>query len=267
MHSLLESAWMKVDRANAHFNRLKAEIEAFGDGQFDRIGVYLDRQTGEKIYRLDRPTEEAPPKLSPIIGDALFGYRSALDHLIWALVLVSGNTPDETTEFPIFWHRSRFTSSRRVQAISKSVTPEIYAAIKREQPFEGSPGGLLLWRLHNLHNVDKHRHFNLVTSFYWGALTHPRDIQIWRAISDRLMTNFGRVEQGTELARIPREYVDVDFYPTFAIAFGDETAAPGEPVEQVVGGIDDLVHNILDQYERAFFFNDPTALGSYWNSL
>ena len=253
MHSLLESAWMKVDRANAHFIDLKAEIEAFGNRQLDCVGVDRDRQTGEKVYRLDRPTEDPPPKLNAIIGDALFGYRSALDHLMWALVRISGGKPDGTTAFPIYLKRRGFESSGRVQALLASVTPEIRAAIQREQPFEGQVGGVILWQLNKLQNVDKHRHFNLITSFYWGAFPGPGDIQIWRSIADKLTPNLGRVEQGAELGRIPGELMDMDFYPTFAIAFGDDTAALGGPVEQVLGGIDDAVHNILDQYERLFF--------------
>lgn len=147
MHSLLESAWMKVDRANAHFIGLKTEIEAFGNRQLDRVGVYQDRQTGEEVYRLDRPTENPPQKLNAVIGDALFGYRSALDHLMWALVRVSGRQPDETTAFPIFLKRSRFESSGRVQALLESVTPEIRTAVEQEQPFKGQVSGVTLWQL------------------------------------------------------------------------------------------------------------------------
>lgn len=254
MHPLLESTWMKVNRANIHLEHLNAQIDTFSERQFQSIGVYLDRQTGEEIYRLDRPTEEPPAYFSPIIGDALFNYRSALDHLMWALVYKSGNTPDNFIAFPIFWDEADFLRSRRAKHTMESVTPEVQAAVKREQPYSGyTIGGLLVWRLHQLHIVDKHRHFNLVYSFYMGAWGNPADLQVWRAIANRVMTNLGRVEQGTILARIPREYVHVDFYPTFETAFSEASDAPGEPVRQVLGGIDDLVHNIVDEYQRLFF--------------
>lgn len=269
MHPLLESSWAKVNRANTHFNDLKTKINTFTERQFHSIGVYSDKHTGEKVYRLDRTVEEPPAELSLYIGDSLFNYRSALDHLMWALVRRSDNIPDDTTAFPIFRNQTEFQQSRRVKKTMEAVTPNIRALVERAQPFgrESNPGGLLLWRLHKLHNVDKHRHFNLINAFYWGAWPNPADLQVWRSIADKVMKNFGRVEQGTELARIPPEYVDVNFYPTFEIAFGDTTEAPGEPVIEVLGGIADHITNLLDQYERLFFYNDPKALGSDWAAL
>jgi len=256
MRPFLQSAWLKVERANRHLRALNESIAQYSQSQFNRVGVYFHRETGEKIFRLDRPLDEPPPQFSPIIGDVLFGYRSALDHLMRELVIISGSCPTDGTQFPICDTRERFHG--RGERMWRGVTPAIQATLEREQPYCGHNnfGGELLVTLRDLNNIDKHRHFNLVVSIYQGTLPEDLsqiDINTLRGFTDKIIINAGRIEAGAELARIPRDYVHVDFSPSFSIAFA-ESGWPTEEISisHVLGGIADHVTYILDEYEQDF---------------
>jgi hypothetical protein len=100
-------------------------------------------------------------------GDVIHNLRSALDHLAQHLALV--NTPTLTSkelrgvEFPISEtlaeYKSPGTKARKV----KGIHPRAIEAIDRFEPYGGGNGqfSTLLWRLHALDNIDKHR--NLFT--------------------------------------------------------------------------------------------------------
>ena len=257
MNPLLESAWAKMKRANGHLGTFKTLADGFGEAKLKNVGTYLDAVTGDKVYQLDIPLQQPPPSFSPIIGDALFDYRSALDHLMWALVSVSGNTPDKRTQFPIFDNSEGFNDPGRGGRMWRGVTSVIKAALELEQPYDRQrrPGQRLLWLLHQLHRVDKHRHFNLVVSAHYGVYAQGEYIDaVRKALTDpKTVQRRGRVEQNTELVRIPQRHAAMNFHPTFDVAFGEGTDAPFEFVRHVLGGIDDYVGDILDDFEQRFF--------------
>src|SRR5260370_38852808 len=74
-----------------------------------RVTSSADASPGEHILWLEvvRPP---PPEISLTLGDCLHDFRSALDHLMWQLVLATGGQPTASTQFPIFWSR-RLVSS------------------------------------------------------------------------------------------------------------------------------------------------------------
>jgi hypothetical protein len=274
MYPLLESAWIKLQRADSHLERLKAQVEAFLERQRHVVLPHLDRKSGEIVFWVHRPLEEPPSEMYPVIGDALFNYRSALDHLMWALVIQSGGQPQPgATQFPIYDTREAFFHERRGGRRWAGVSTRIRAVLEREQPYYGgdSVKSGLLRLLDGLHNVDKHRHFSLTTGAFAGFFEPAGDIRIeaLRSINQSAIFSHGggRVKQGTVLARIPRQYVNVEFNPAFDVIFDETTEAPNQKVLLVLGGIADVVHDILDQYERLFFYDDSTALGRHWDEL
>ena len=298
MKLLLESAWLKVDRANQHVELLREELEQFSRAQCKYVRVH--RESFNVVYRLEGPPEEPPAHLSPIIGEALFGYRSALDHLMWELVEVSDGEPDRYTQFPIFDTPDDFHRGKRMQ---RGLSPEIAAAIEREQPFPppGPPmpwgelpsstraqvmGGMDLAHLRDLHNIDKHRTFNLVTGIYEDVVPrHLRQaggIQGWREfLAEIESASKGKLVAGDILARVPRRYANVEFEFSFSVAFdegwipkselvqrgrrsrpsqvNDDTGYPtpseldgGQSVLQTLGGIGGRVSDILEDYAERF---------------
>lgn len=254
MHPLLESARLKVERGETHLISLRAPIDTFLERHPKVVESYIESDTGEKIYRLQRALQKPPAELSPIVGDTLHNFRSALDHLMWEVVQRCGGMPIEgITQFPIFESIDAFRDSERIRQVLKGVWPEVQTMLERLQPGGGSNPvtEMLLASVHHLNIVDKHRHPNLMTTAHLGLLpVHGRDIHIAREIQDSLFSGVGRVEQSAILGRIPREHVDVPFVPTFDVAFGEGSAA-GQPVIPLLDSIRAQVESLLHDFGHA----------------
>jgi hypothetical protein len=126
----------------------------------------------EHIYWVHNPP--APdPQWSVIVGDCLHNLRSALDYLAYQLVLVSGNKPNESTQFPIRKssygaRRGRFRrwlgGKSQPAEISGGVRDDILKVVQAIQPYNrGNRIGEQLWMLHQLDVIDKHRQLLLTT--------------------------------------------------------------------------------------------------------
>ena len=114
---------MKLDRAKAHFEALKRDVDAFlGQPHPYRASIKFDTKASE--YRLiGHVDRDAPPELGPVIGDFLFNLRSTLDHLAWELVRANGQTPDKRTEFPIFLARDDFHATIKKDLLHRRSWP------------------------------------------------------------------------------------------------------------------------------------------------
>lgn len=91
----LDGVWAKLDRGEEHLKTLASEIDAFINRDPQPFGFsipYLNPETGwHTVYGI---VEDTPPeRLGVILGDVLHNIRSALDHLVWQLVLLNGGEP------------------------------------------------------------------------------------------------------------------------------------------------------------------------------
>jgi len=144
----------KLERADKHIFDLTELRDAWKEGEEDRIGIENDPKTGNRIYKvIDIPPI---PEDTPLIaGDAVHNIRSALDHLAHALmVLGKGSSgPFTRVQFPIAINSKNFeTAKTRI----KEARPEAIKAIEDIQPYGGGTGEIL-WHLHSLDIIDKHR--------------------------------------------------------------------------------------------------------------
>ena len=105
-----------------------------------------------------------PPSSGPSDwGEILYNLRSALDHLVWRLVLVNGEEPGRHNAFPIVNDESKWdeVKTRKLKGLSRDVA----ARIERLQPYTGGIGlqfNVFAFRtLHTLCNIDKHRYLML----------------------------------------------------------------------------------------------------------
>ncbi|MFC7794158.1 hypothetical protein [Streptomyces cinereoruber] len=116
-----------------------------------------DRRSLEVRLRI----KSAPPvqEWALILGDALYGLRSALDACVWEYAHIDGAAPPnpERVQFPVVRKRRNWTDvrSRSLQ----SVPDEVAERIELLQPFHGGgdPDGHPLSLLSDLNNLDKHR--------------------------------------------------------------------------------------------------------------
>lgn len=263
MHPLLKSARRKLEWANQGRKSLIEQIDSYGNSQLKFVEKEIDPNTDADVYRLTKPLLEPPSKIQSTIGDVLFNYRASLDHLMSALIRISGNDPSPQTQFPIYENPTSQDNPWRGESKlkgAKNVIKEIIEAQHMAYPLARE----FLWELHRLNNIDKHIDSLSIAGYYAGTFhkSGKEDLLVWRMIQDDLMLNVGPIEPGTVLAQIPREHAHRTFVPSFELAFGDNCEKfKGDDVRGTIGGISDVVTDIHDQFEALFFDNDRSRLG------
>src|SRR5687768_4903488 len=80
---------VKIERAKKHVDDLNVAVCSFLDSKPYLVGAKRDPQTRRPIYYLTS-VQSVPTTIAAIAGDVLHALRSALDHLAFSLVEVSG---------------------------------------------------------------------------------------------------------------------------------------------------------------------------------
>jgi hypothetical protein len=225
-----------------HVNRIQQEHSALIESE--DCGVISDLKADPgylavKVYCRRPPS----PEWSIHAGEALYQFRSALDHLACWLTEKNGEPVEEKTEFPIFLERDDFRNSdgtlkKRVRQRIGGMSSDDQAAIEREQPFnrtEGMPADDPLWLLYRLSNYDRHQFLHLIELA--AATGYNEFTPSWFARHvTQVSANFGPFERETEVSRFDISYdgppvaVQVKNHVTFEIAFGKEGPGAGMPV-------------------------------------
>ena|GEM_PF-4112858 len=159
----------KLERADMHLADLNARIAAYNVKNY-RIVRNDNFKARQITYRL-RDISACPTDIPVIIGEIVYHWRSALDHLAACLV---DNPPGSTTittecEFPI-WHQAVASSGRRYPGrftpLYGALGTTIQGKIDVLQPFDPnsrfSPDVHPLWLLHGINNIDKHRAIHVI---------------------------------------------------------------------------------------------------------
>ncbi len=166
----LQGCIARVDRAEAHFQSLRAEMHAYNIHAEDEGSLFeadFESKGNVLTFRCTH-TVEFPISWSLWVGDVMHNLHSALDNLVWAL----GNNrsgkknPPDTSAFPIVLHENEWFTER-VKKCLLGVGPQERALIEAHQPFMrrnpfGVEGGIapkhnVLARIKNYSNWDKHR--------------------------------------------------------------------------------------------------------------
>ncbi len=151
---------------------LSADIDELCANIRQAIVHEIDTDAGEQrwVYRGAAP--EVPIEWSIRVGEILYNLRSALDHLVWQLVLASGNRPTRFNQFPILDSEEQWTPARIVKVL-EGVSDENKKIVRYLQPFNPvlqlpvdgkyrACNAQVFRTLRELCNIDKHRHLNLV---------------------------------------------------------------------------------------------------------
>ena len=155
----------KIHRSRECLESLRSDTTAFCE--YRRQWRTLRMESGLSNPALRRfDTRESDPGYVPIdfpirVGEIAYNLRSALDHVVHALVLDNNEEPSKQNEFPIFNEEAdyRRDAPRKLKGIAKDRCD----LIESFQPFQGGIGRHL-WMLHIICNVDKHRHLNVVNT-------------------------------------------------------------------------------------------------------
>ena len=187
-------------------------------------GIVRDVCDGDEqvwIYRNETP--EAPLRWSILIGEILSNLRSALDHLVWQLVLDNEQTPGRHNEFPIAKNHQHW-QQEKVRTL-KGVSQRHQAMIGYLQPYSGRinlPFGVSRLKvLDDLSNIEKHRH--LVVAVIASNGIEPMTLEFNQAELGDLNTRppfkgtvfNAKIEKGKVLARFNN--ADTPLYPSFLV--------------------------------------------------
>jgi hypothetical protein len=175
----LHGCELKIARANEHLSALEAEALRF-PAEHDpcELALESDLDSGWHTLGVTR-VEELPPEWGVIVGDIAHNLHSALDHLVWQLVLANGEKPGAWTYFPIISEEGDFlrraicpSDDKRAMLHGLDWRGEAVAMIERLQPYN-TPKGVR--RLHPLRilnavsNADKHRVVHAGLTAFWSA--------------------------------------------------------------------------------------------------
>lgn len=256
----LDGPRSKVDRAKEHIGDLESTIERFFESDPYKISIKDNPQSGKREWVVTE-VADLPTSLALITGDAVHNLKSALDHLIWQLVIANGGKPDEMrTEFPIWGSEAKFEAGKpgNAKGISEGALKVLYGL----KPYKG--GNAALWLLSRLDIIDKHRLVLAVGTAYESlqynigarvrAKANDAPGQEWLAkVPDVILPILPEgkypVEPGVPVFSAPLEdesHDDVKF--RFGIALGESEVPEGEPVLKVLGELTGFANEVIDLF-------------------
>jgi hypothetical protein len=157
MTQLLDSANAKVLRAEETAQALLAEIGAFIDANPTPYRIVGELRNGNEYVFTAFGQLEIPIRFPVLIGEVMYQLRTALDHLLGALVTQNGGTPTDRHQFPIASTSTRFAEAVKRGDI-RGVSATAASLIEATQPYQADhPTPALLSLLREWNNADKHR--------------------------------------------------------------------------------------------------------------
>ena len=151
----LDDIRSQIQRAEKHINDFRAEVELFRATNPYRIASQPNLQASHIIYDVLK-ADAIPPPIPAVAGDVLQNLRTALDYLACSLVPGCRQNLSEHIYFPIL--KKAPTPDQINTAFDgkvKGASEEAINKIASLKPYKG--GDDVLWRLHMLNNIHKHR--------------------------------------------------------------------------------------------------------------
>jgi len=266
----LDGCFAKLERAWEHLDLLHRELGAYLERGPYR--VLVQRKPDDAWYVATMFIEDSPVRLGVVLGDFVQNLRSALDHLVWQLVLAQGGKPQRSNTFPIYRAQEDFIRDvicgPKHRAALEGIDPQsdAWAYVEGLQPHHARDPrfhGLNLLRMFS--DTDKHQLVQTVMSF--PAPWAVRDILDWdpRAIPLETKTDYpagSPLMDGAEIAELrfdpkgPDPQVYVKGTPALDIAFGKGFPAEEGDIALYVPSFDTMrieVANIVQTAKRRFF--------------
>jgi hypothetical protein len=240
----IETLKLKIERANLHIHELEREIEAYRQTKPYSLKPDTDPSTGNEIIHLDLP-EIIPPNLSVITGDVLHNLRSALDQLACRLAELSGVSNTKGVYFPFGRSSEEFETSAKEKIRKLNISAQTF--IRNLRPYNG--GNDLLWSLHVLNIMDKHRLLVPV-----GSLANINGVPVGAPLYELMAPDFDAIQEG--MTQVPLRLTPIFNYNiqfTFDIAFRDIEPIKDQSVLTTLNRQSNLVSEILNLAQREFF--------------
>jgi hypothetical protein len=210
-----------------HRKDLERRIERFVNTNAYSVIRQDDVEAGKRAWVVQ--VNKRPPLIrwGALIGECLFNFRSALDHLAYDLA-VAYSAPlspqaESDSEFPIFVDRAptKTELKRKIGAVH----PKARNLIETMQPY-GRTDRAALKYLHLLHNFDKHGTLHLVQGvsigiIHWGERDPDFEHIVFRSFID------GGILARAPLTSASEHDDDPDFM--FGVAFSETGPGASAP--------------------------------------
>jgi hypothetical protein len=211
MAANLDGVREKLRRADYHLTQLKESVNEWGTSENKTDPFVVKDDKKHKILIIShgevRPNNPTWPLL---VGDIVHNLRSALDHLVCQLAVLNGNSVSccDKTYFPICICKSDLDKAERC---SRLLHQDAFTEIKNLQPYKTAAlSGLdpeldILWIIHKLDIIDKHRLLVVVGKYF-------RAVDMSYAFNDAYPTevpvnsDWKPLEAGAEVGRIDYSY-------------------------------------------------------------
>ena len=188
-----------------------------------------------------------------MVGEFLHNTRSALDNLVWQLVLRSGATPSNRNQFPIFTDPARPPAQGRLDTMLRGVSADHRTVIEELQPYRGGHIHRLAKRaltiLANLSNIDKHRYLHPAFGVIDPQNPAQAKIRSTHPLLEQRISP-GLLYDGAEILAIrvaPEAKVIVEGKLTMDVAFGE----PGVTVS-LLDGVHQQAVRVVERFQPAF---------------
>ena len=250
-HSPVHGALLKVVRAEERLANLTALIQTYSEANPTQIEKKLDPATGDRVFRV-RILSAPPVEWSIDIGEIVHGLRTSLDHLAWQAVIQNGRQPGRDTAFPVAESEAKFPTL--LDRCLGGVGQPFRDFVRRLRPFKG--GDPILWPLHQLDVIDKHRLLIPVGAAHRSVSVRTRMSVPWQPdpiVFPQLTLNPADRQfplgDGAEIFRDcgtwPAEVHQDDPIFTFEVAFGEKDVVDGVAIVPTLRAMASRVHEVV----------------------
>jgi hypothetical protein len=243
---LVRGPLLKIERAKQHVTDLDGKISEYVAGTPFELRVREREQLRDRLIYI-QAEPPIPDEFALILGDAVHNLRTALDHLIFAIVRDEAPQPRQVG-FPFVEKEESLTSAiatRQVHIAPK----EVIAALHALKPYPA--GNKYLHAVKSIDERDKH-HFILtvglgieLTFSQLGNLVGAARLPGLVPTNARVATVGDFCVQLSAEEAKPDSDRKADFQPPFTIGFGQGETLVGEPVipalKQMASATEDAV--------------------------
>ena len=266
-----DGIFAKISRAVGQKSSLEADMDRFCADVRRSIVHEVREDANEQVWVFRGSTPNVPIEWSVRLGEILYNLRSALDHLIWRLVLANGREPGWRNEFPIVKKQSDW-QSQKTQKKLKGVSSTVKTMVEQLQPYAGGinlPFNVAaFWTLHSLCNIDKHRHLNMVIVRPYGIKpivfghNHPPLHRPNTSPPLKAWGSGGKIEKDKVLLRLNSAVQE--FHPSFQLDARFEDV--GQP-EVTAGTVPDILDKCIAAVQGAVEILGTTGAASSSESI
>jgi len=245
---------LRLNRADEHLESLYPAVQAYMSQAPYLIGE-MEREGAWRVQRIVI-REHPDPSWALLVSEVVHHLRSALDYLVWQLVLLNGAEPYCRNQFPIYTKRA--PRAGRLDAMLRGVHRDHRARIEDLQPYLGGshPIRSALAVLVGASNVDKHRSLHAAFGLVREAEKPEVRFRDGSAPSQlAIRHHYGPLEHGGIVASYQyaskgEAHVEVNGQFPIEVVFGEQELG-GDTIEELRRSVVDVVEGFVADFPSA----------------